>query len=180
MKGLFFSKPLEFRLETPAEQLAQGDEIAGSLSVVNRGGGETLTGLQVGLAHALLKDIKSGADHPFNEMAREVLAPPTPLKPGEERKADWKFSLPGDCPITSKEGTLFLLYGGDLNQPGQWTKLDLQVAPCMEIQGLITTLENRMKCGLGKCGRCNVGNVYVCKDGPVFTAAQVKAMPQEF
>lgn len=43
-----------------------------------------------------------------------------------------------------------------------------------------TTLENRMKCGLGKCGRCNVGNVYVCKDGPVFTAAQVKAMPLEF
>ena len=43
-----------------------------------------------------------------------------------------------------------------------------------------TTLENRMKCGLGKCGRCNVGNVYVCKDGPVFTAKQVKAMPAEF
>jgi NAD(P)H-flavin reductase len=45
---------------------------------------------------------------------------------------------------------------------------------------IYTTLENRMKCGLGKCGRCNVGNVYVCKDGPVFTAAQVKGMPQEF
>ena len=45
---------------------------------------------------------------------------------------------------------------------------------------IYTTLENRMKCGLGKCGRCNVGNVYVCKDGPVFTAGQVKAMPQEF
>jgi NAD(P)H-flavin reductase len=45
---------------------------------------------------------------------------------------------------------------------------------------IYTTLENRMKCGLGKCGRCNVGNVYVCKDGPVFTARQVKAMPQEF
>jgi len=45
---------------------------------------------------------------------------------------------------------------------------------------IYTTLENRMKCGLGKCGRCNVGNVYVCKDGPVFTARQVKAMSQEF
>ena len=45
---------------------------------------------------------------------------------------------------------------------------------------IYTTLENRMKCGLGKCGRCNVGNNYVCKDGPVFTARQVKAMPQEF
>ena len=45
---------------------------------------------------------------------------------------------------------------------------------------IYTTLENRMKCGLGKCGRCNVGNVYGCTDGPVFTAGQVKAMSQEF
>ena len=41
-----------------------------------------------------------------------------------------------------------------------------------------TTLENRMKCGIGKCGRCNVGPIYVCKEGPVFTAAEVQAMPQ--
>jgi sulfhydrogenase subunit gamma (sulfur reductase) len=34
---------------------------------------------------------------------------------------------------------------------------------------IYTTLENRMKCGVGKCGRCTVGPVYVCKDGPVFT-----------
>jgi len=43
-----------------------------------------------------------------------------------------------------------------------------------------TTLENRMKCGLGKCGRCNVGQIYVCKEGPVFTAAQVAQMPNDF
>jgi sulfhydrogenase subunit gamma (sulfur reductase) len=47
-------------------------------------------------------------------------------------------------------------------------------------QNIITTLENRMKCGLGKCGRCNVGNVYVCKDGPVFTYSQLKELPQEY
>ncbi len=41
-----------------------------------------------------------------------------------------------------------------------------------------TTLENRMKCGIGKCGRCNVGSLYVCKDGPVFTVEQLKNMPQ--
>ena len=45
---------------------------------------------------------------------------------------------------------------------------------------VITTLENRMKCGFGKCGRCNVGNIYVCKDGPVFTAEEVAAMPNDF
>ncbi len=43
-----------------------------------------------------------------------------------------------------------------------------------------TTLENRMKCGFGKCGRCNVGSVYVCKDGPVFTSAQLLNMPDEY
>ena len=44
---------------------------------------------------------------------------------------------------------------------------------------VFTTLENRMKCGLGKCGRCNIGRVYVCKDGPVFTAAQLADLPPD-
>jgi NAD(P)H-flavin reductase len=45
---------------------------------------------------------------------------------------------------------------------------------------IITTLENRMKCGIGKCGRCNVGGVYVCKEGPVFTFEQLKTLPPEY
>ena len=45
---------------------------------------------------------------------------------------------------------------------------------------IYTTLENRMKCGIGKCGRCNIGPVYVCKDGPVFTAEEMAKLPQEF
>ncbi len=44
----------------------------------------------------------------------------------------------------------------------------------------VTSLENRMKCGIGICGRCNVGPEYVCKDGPVFTMAQLAVMPQEY
>ena len=43
-----------------------------------------------------------------------------------------------------------------------------------------TTLENKMKCGVGKCGRCNVGDVYICKEGPVYTAAGVKRMYNDF
>ncbi|MBQ9873763.1 MAG: FAD/NAD(P)-binding protein [Thermoguttaceae bacterium] len=45
---------------------------------------------------------------------------------------------------------------------------------------IFTSLENRMKCGLGKCGRCNCGSVYVCKEGPVFTQAMIKNMPDDF
>ena len=47
-------------------------------------------------------------------------------------------------------------------------------------ENIFTTLENRMKCGFGKCGRCNVGKTYVCKDGPVFTAAQLAELPTEY
>ncbi|MBU2536892.1 MAG: FAD/NAD(P)-binding protein [Proteobacteria bacterium] len=44
---------------------------------------------------------------------------------------------------------------------------------------IVTTLEKRMKCGVGICGRCNIGSSYVCMDGPVFTAAQLKELPNE-
>ncbi len=43
-----------------------------------------------------------------------------------------------------------------------------------------TTLELRMKCAIGKCGRCNVGSKYVCKDGPVFRMDQLDALPDEY
>jgi len=45
---------------------------------------------------------------------------------------------------------------------------------------IVTTLEMRMKCGIGKCGRCNLGSCYVCLDGPVFTLAQLKKLPAEY
>jgi sulfhydrogenase subunit gamma (sulfur reductase) len=45
---------------------------------------------------------------------------------------------------------------------------------------ILNSLEMRMKCGIGKCGRCNIGNKFVCVDGPVFSLAELKKMPNEF
>ena len=45
---------------------------------------------------------------------------------------------------------------------------------------VFTTLEMRMKCGIGKCGRCNVGDKYVCKDGPVFSFDELSELPDEY
>jgi sulfhydrogenase subunit gamma (sulfur reductase) len=45
---------------------------------------------------------------------------------------------------------------------------------------IILSLEMRMKCGIGMCGRCNIGDMYVCKDGPVFSLAQLKELPSEY
>ena len=43
-----------------------------------------------------------------------------------------------------------------------------------------TTFELKMKCALGKCGRCNIGDKYVCKDGPVFRLDQMDELPDEY
>lgn len=45
---------------------------------------------------------------------------------------------------------------------------------------IILSLENRMKCGIGICGHCNIGRELVCKDGPVFTLAQINQTPREY
>jgi len=43
---------------------------------------------------------------------------------------------------------------------------------------IILSLERRMKCGVGKCGHCQINNLYVCKDGPTFTYAQIKGLEE--
>lgn len=47
-------------------------------------------------------------------------------------------------------------------------------------EDIIMSLENRMKCGIGMCGRCNVGAEYVCKDGPILTLAKLNTLPKEY
>ncbi|UCF59360.1 MAG: FAD/NAD(P)-binding protein, partial [Candidatus Bathyarchaeota archaeon] len=47
-------------------------------------------------------------------------------------------------------------------------------------ENVFLSLEMRMKCGIGKCGRCNIGNKFVCKDGPVFAYKELEMMPKEY
>jgi NAD(P)H-flavin reductase len=47
-------------------------------------------------------------------------------------------------------------------------------------EDIMLSLELKMQCGIGRCGRCNIGAKYVCRDGPVFTLAELGRLPQEF
>ena len=58
--------------------------------------------------------------------------------------------------------------------------LDGLIALGFDKTQVYTTLELRMKCGVGKCGRCNVGAKYVCKDGPVFRCDELEELPSEY
>jgi sulfhydrogenase subunit gamma (sulfur reductase) len=66
--------------------------------------------------------------------------------------------------------------------PPVMIKFSLPVLAKMGIadENIFTSLENRMKCGLGKCGRCNCGPLYVCKEGPVFSMEQLKKLPNDY
>lgn len=46
-----------------------------------------------------------------------------------------------------------------------------------EPEDIYLSLEKNMSCGIGMCGHCQLGQYYVCKDGPVFTYDQVKGIP---
>ena len=95
---------------------------------------------------------------------------------------DWKYNV-GFVPtiteqkITSADNAIAIVCG-----PPIVIRL---TQPILENLGfpserIIFSLEMRMKCGIGMCGRCNIGDKYVCKDGPVFSLAQLKEMPAEY
>jgi sulfhydrogenase subunit gamma (sulfur reductase) len=95
---------------------------------------------------------------------------------------EWKGKVGFVPPIVEElgpkpENTIAIVCG-----PPIMIKLTMPVLTKLGFTGeqIYTTLENRMKCGVGKCGRCNVGKYFVCKDGPVFTWSQLQTLPAEY
>ena len=105
----------------------------------------------------------------------------TTVDPGGQTP-DWKGEV-GFVPMVlekaapSSKNTIAILCG-----PPVMIKFTMPVLKKLGFQDkdIYTTLENRMKCGFGKCGRCNVGKVFVCKDGPVFSYEQILTLPEEY
>jgi NAD(P)H-flavin reductase len=105
----------------------------------------------------------------------------TTVDPGGET-ADWKGEIGFVPTVLEKvnpkpDNTIAIVCG-----PPILIKLSLQLLNKLGFQPeqIYTTLENRMKCGFGKCGHCMVGNVYVCKDGPVFRYDELEELPMEY
>lgn len=83
-------------------------------------------------------------------------------------------------------------YAKELNIPNTYTAIlcgppimiKFTLAGLLELgfekKDVYTTLELRMKCAVGKCGRCNVGDKFVCKDGPVFCMTELDELPDEY
>jgi sulfhydrogenase subunit gamma (sulfur reductase) len=77
----------------------------------------------------------------------------------------------------SPDNTLALICGPPIMIKFTLASLAMRAFPD---DAIILSLEMRMKCGIGKCGRCNIGGKYVCKDGPVFTREELRSLPAEY
>ena len=104
------------------------------------------------------------------------------VDPGGETP-DWKGEV-GFVPsvfessrIAADANSIVLMIG-----PPIMIKVTMKLLTAMGVppENVYTSLENRMKCGVGKCGRCNAGPVYVCKEGPVFSIKQLSALPLDY
>ena len=96
---------------------------------------------------------------------------------------DWKYNVGFVPTITEQKAP-----PGDVNTyaivcgPPIMNKFTLPVLEKLGVSHdhIIMSLENRMKCGIGMCGRCNIGKELVCKDGPVFTLDELNKTPGEY
>jgi NAD(P)H-flavin reductase len=119
-------------------------------------------------------ELAAWAEHPNVRVIQAV-------DPGGETP-DWKGEIGFVPTVFERAGAAAANAAALVIGPPIMIKNTLPVLDKMGLapRDIVTSLENRMKCGLGKCGRCNCGSVYVCKEGPVFTMEQMAALPADY
>lgn len=125
MKGTFFSRPLEWNIETADESWQQGSKVRGTLRVKNHGA-ETVSvkNAGAGLAYADIKKVHAKTDgilkpSPAVSFSQDEIAP------GATLELPFELDLPGNCPVSDKKATYFLTYGKDATE----NHLQLQIHP---------------------------------------------------
>lgn len=129
MKGTFFQRPLEFKLQVDGESWRQGDAIAGELTVKNHGNeAVSLADMHVDLAHGKLRDVRAKDPEAFEILTSQKFDAAATVAPQGEASMSWKFQTDRNCPITDNTSSLFVLYGrgAATEQMGQ---LQLPVQP---------------------------------------------------
>lgn len=97
-------------------------------------------------------------------------------EPGWTEKVGFPHNLVAELPF-DREKSVAVLCGPPIMIKSVAGKLqEMGMSP----DRILTTLEMRMTCGIGKCGKCNIGHQYVCVDGPVFSLAELDEMPDEY
>ncbi len=141
MRGVFFNHPLEYRLETPSEDLYQGDIIRGILAVKNHGTEPVdVARLCVKLSLGDFKRVKAKASDAFEDLLTATIEPSLHLNPQESSTRDWAIETDRNCPIADRAQSPYLQYG-DASFPQALGHLPLSVKPHKYVQAVIDTME---------------------------------------
>lgn len=137
MKGTFFSKPLEWNIETDKESWQQGDTLKGTLTVKNHGTEIVdLAGSGVGVAVAELKKVQTRAEGALKPLQTFEFSGKN-LNPGAEEKLEFSFDIGPNAPVTDKKSSFYLTYGKNFIE----SQLQVKVEPKALYQKIVGLLD---------------------------------------
>ena len=145
MRSVFFQQPLEFQIEVEGESWNQGELIEGQLRIRNMSSGiVSVKTSQIFIAYGLKKAFKKGSDVPWEVLVKQVVAQDLSLQADSELTFGWNFNFSTDCPITDKQGGIYLLFGGDdaLTEGG---RLNLQINLHPILQNFLQTFTTQFR-----------------------------------
>ncbi len=145
MRSVYIQQPLEHQIEVDGESWNQGEVVKGQIRIRNMSSKTVAVKTsQIVLAHGLKKAFKEGTMVPWEVLEKQVVAQDIALQAGSELTFGWNFDLSTDCPITDKQGGLYLLFGGDeaLTEGG---RLNLQINLHPILQNYLQTFTTQFR-----------------------------------
>ncbi len=128
----------------------------------------------------ILSGTKTPADRLFVEESKEWARQPSTayLETVDRGDENWKGPVGVITTLMpglkiNPENTFVVIIGPPVMYKFVLIELDKMKVPK---QNIYLSLERHMKCGVGKCGHCQINGIYVCQEGPVFCYADVKAI----
>ena len=145
MRSVYIQQPLEYQIEVEGESWNQGEVVKGQIRIRNMSSKTVAVKTsQIILAHGLKKVFKEGTMVPWEVLEKQLVAQDIALQAGSELTFGWNFNLSTDCPITDKQGGLYLLFGGDeaLTEGG---RLNLQINLHPILQNYLQTFTTQIR-----------------------------------
>ncbi|HIG78007.1 MAG TPA: hypothetical protein EYQ48_09095, partial [Candidatus Lambdaproteobacteria bacterium] len=145
MRSVYIQQPLEYQIDVEGESWNQGEVVKGQIRIRNMSSKTVAVKTsQIILAHGLKKAFKEGTMVPWEVLEKQVVAQDIALQAGSELTLGWNFNLSTDCPITDKQGGLYLLFGGDetLTEGG---RLNLQINLHPILQNYLQTFTTQFR-----------------------------------
>ena len=140
MKGTFFSKPLEWNIETDKESWAQGDSVKGILRLKNHGTESVdIKDAGVAIAHAEIKKVHAKTEGALKIDVKELFTD-AEIKAQESKELPFTLTLPANCAVTDKKASYYLTYGKNHSENHLMLKIEPK-ALFGKVIGLLDTFQ---------------------------------------